>query len=97
MAEVGVAFVAEEDVAAADVLVLVGGVGGVPVVAGEFVVGAGEEVVALGSVLADEEDEGWLVAFAGSGGPPFLAKPRREAKETPEGGAAACCAQGRNP
>jgi hypothetical protein len=28
---------------------------------------------------------------------PFLAKPRREAKETPEGGAAACCAQGRNP
>jgi hypothetical protein len=34
---------------------------------------------------------------ARSGGPPFLAKPRREAKETPEGGAAACCAQGRNP
>jgi len=28
---------------------------------------------------------------------PFLAKPRREAKETPGGGAAACCAQGRNP
>jgi hypothetical protein len=34
---------------------------------------------------------------ARSGGPPFLAKPRRKAKETPEGGAAACCAQGRNP
>ena len=34
---------------------------------------------------------------ARSGGPHFLAKPRREAKETPEGGAAACCAQGRNP
>jgi hypothetical protein len=34
---------------------------------------------------------------ARSGGPPFLAKARREAKETPDGGAAACCAQGRNP
>jgi hypothetical protein len=33
---------------------------------------------------------------ARSGGPPFLPEPRREAKETPEGGAAACCAQGRN-
>jgi hypothetical protein len=61
---VGVAFVAEEDVATGDVFVLVGGVCGVPVVAGEFVVGAGEEVVALGVVLADEEDEGWLGAFA---------------------------------
>jgi hypothetical protein len=38
---VGVAFVAEEDVAAADVLVLLGGACGVPVVAGEFLVGAG--------------------------------------------------------
>jgi hypothetical protein len=28
---------------------------------------------------------------ARSGGPPFLAKPRREPKESPEGGAAACC------
>jgi hypothetical protein len=34
---------------------------------------------------------------ARSGGLPFLPKPRREAKETPKGGAAACCAQGRNP
>jgi hypothetical protein len=41
LAEVGVAFVAEEDVSAPDVFVLVGGVGGVPVVAGEFLVGAG--------------------------------------------------------
>jgi hypothetical protein len=54
VAEVGIAFVAEEDVSAADVFVLVGGVCGVPVVAGEFLVGAGEEVVALGVVLADE-------------------------------------------
>jgi len=55
---VGVAFVAEEDVASADVLVLVGGVCGVPVVACEFVIGAVKEVVALGVVLADEEHEG---------------------------------------
>ena len=41
LAEVGIAFVAEEDVSAPDVFVLVGGVGGVPVVAGEFLVGAG--------------------------------------------------------
>jgi hypothetical protein len=34
---------------------------------------------------------------ARSGGPPFFPQPRREAKETPGGGAAACCAQGRNP
>jgi hypothetical protein len=54
VAEVGIAFVAEEDVSAADVFVLVGGVCGVPVVAGEFLVGAREEVVALGVVLADE-------------------------------------------
>ena len=59
---VGVAFVAEEDVSAADVFVLPGGVCRVPVVAGEFVVGAGEEVVALRVVLADEEDEGWFGA-----------------------------------
>jgi hypothetical protein len=34
---------------------------------------------------------------ARSGGLPFLPKPRRDAKETPGGGAAACCAQWRNP
>jgi hypothetical protein len=59
---VGVAFVAEEDVAATDVLVAVRAECGVPVVAGEFVVCAGQEVVVLGVVLADEEDEGWLGA-----------------------------------
>jgi hypothetical protein len=70
MAEVGVAFVAEEDVAAADVLVLVSGVCGVPVVAGEFVVGACVELVALGVVLADEEDERWLGAAGVALDPP---------------------------
>jgi hypothetical protein len=34
---------------------------------------------------------------ARSGGPPLPPKPRRDAKETPRGGAAARCAQGRNP
>jgi hypothetical protein len=60
----GVAFVAEEDVAAANVFVLVRGVYGVPLVVGEFVVGASEEVVALGVVLANEQDEGRLRALA---------------------------------
>jgi hypothetical protein len=53
VAVVRVAFVPEEDVAAADVFVLVGGVwsssGG-----RWFVVGACEEVVTLGVVLADK-------------------------------------------
>jgi hypothetical protein len=40
-AKVGVAFVAEEGVVAADMLVLLGGVCGVPVVVGEFLLGAG--------------------------------------------------------
>jgi hypothetical protein len=35
------------------------------VVAGEFVVCACKEVVALGVVLTDEEDEGWLGAASG--------------------------------
>jgi hypothetical protein len=43
---VDVAFVAEEDVPAARVLAWRGGVVGVPAVAGELLVGAGEEVVA---------------------------------------------------
>jgi hypothetical protein len=51
---VDVAFVAEEDVPAASVLVRRGGVVGVPAVAGEFLVGAGDEVVALALVLADK-------------------------------------------
>jgi hypothetical protein len=96
VAEVGVTFVAEEDVSAADVFVLLGGVGGVPVVAGEFVVGAGEEVVALSVVLADEQYEGRRGAVS-ERRTPFLQGPRREAKETAEGGAAACCAHRRNP
>jgi hypothetical protein len=56
LAGMGVAFVAEEDPAAPHVLVLVDGARGVPVVGGELVVGAGEEVVALLLVLAHEED-----------------------------------------
>ena len=42
----------------------------------------------------------WTVEEGESGAKrrtPLPPKPRREAKETPEGGAAACCAQGRNP
>src|SRR5215204_1287338 len=58
--EVGVAFVAEEDSAAPHVLVLIDGARGVPEVGGELAVSAGEEVVALGSVLADEQDVGCL-------------------------------------
>jgi hypothetical protein len=76
-AKVGVAFVAEEDVAAADVFVLVGRVCGVPVVAGEFVVGAGEEVVALGVVLADKQHEGWFGTASAKNGPPSGAARRR--------------------
>lgn len=53
--EVGVAFVAEEDAPAGDVLVLVGRPCGVPAVAGELLVRAGEEVVSLGVVLTDEQ------------------------------------------
>jgi hypothetical protein len=42
----------------------------------------------------------WTVEEGESGAKrrtPLPPKPRREAKETPVGGAAACCAQGRNP
>jgi len=58
---VDVAFVAEEDAPAADVLVLLGGVAGVPAVAGQFLVGASQEVVALCLVLADKQDVGRVV------------------------------------
>jgi hypothetical protein len=60
LADVGIPFVAEKYVPAADVPVLVRGMRGMPVVAGELVVRARQEVVALGIVLADEEDEGRL-------------------------------------
>ena len=86
LAEVGVAFVAEEDVAAADVLVLVSGVGGVPVVAGEFVVSACEEVVALSVVLADEEDEGWLGAPGEAADPPSSLSPGGKPTKHPKAG-----------
>ena len=52
----GVALVAEEDPAAPDIFVLIDCARGVPEVGGELAVSAGEEVVALGFVLADEED-----------------------------------------
>jgi hypothetical protein len=42
----------------------------------------------------------WQVEEGGSGAKrrtPLPRKPRRDAKETPSGGAAACCAHGRNP
>jgi hypothetical protein len=83
---VGVAFVAEEDVAAADVFVLIGGARGVPVVAGEFVVGAGEEVVALGVVLADEEDEGWFGAAREAADPPSSLSPGGKPRKHPMAG-----------
>jgi hypothetical protein len=92
----GVVFVAEEDSAAPYVFVLIDGARGVPEVGGELGVRAGEEVVALRIVLADEEDVGCL-ATGSERRTPLPRKPRREAKETPEGGAAARCAQGRNP
>jgi hypothetical protein len=52
----GVALVAEEDPAAPYVFVLIDRARRVPEVGGELAVSAGEEVVALGFVLADEED-----------------------------------------
>jgi hypothetical protein len=61
---VDVAFVAEEDAAAAAVLAGFVGVVGVPAVACEFLVGAVEEVVALGFCLADEQHERGLLVPA---------------------------------
>ena len=58
LGQVDVTFVAEEDSAAPHVFVLIDGARGVPKVGGELAVGAGEEVVALGIVLADEQDVG---------------------------------------
>jgi hypothetical protein len=51
---VGVGLDGEQDVLAADVVLLVGAGAGVPVVPGELVVGAVEESLALVAVLADE-------------------------------------------
>jgi hypothetical protein len=82
LGQVDVVFVAEEDSAAPHVFVLIDGARGVPEVGGELAVSAGEEVVALGIVLADEENVG-CVATGSSGGDPLPLKPRREAKETP--------------
>src|SRR5918999_2720681 len=60
----GVALVAEEDPAAPDIFVLIDRARRVPEVGGELAVSAGEEVVALGVVLADEQHEGWFGAAA---------------------------------
>jgi hypothetical protein len=58
----------------------------VPVVAGEFVVGAGEEVVALGIVLADEKDEGWLGAAGEAADPPSSLSPGGKPTKHPKAG-----------
>src|SRR5215207_2278057 len=64
LGQVDVAFVAEEDSAAPHVFVLIDGAGGVPEVGGQLAVSAGEEGVALGIVLADEQDVGCVAAGA---------------------------------
>ena len=56
----GVALVAEEDPAPSDLFVLIDRARRVPEVGGELAVSAGEELVALGFVLADEEDVRWV-------------------------------------
>ena len=91
---VDVAFVAEQDAPAADVLVLLSGVTGVPAVAGEFLVGARKEVVALCLVLAYKQDVGRVTFVRESGGPPFIESPGGERKR-PQGGAAAFCSPGK--
>jgi hypothetical protein len=60
----GVGLDGEQDVLAADVVLLVGAGAGVPVVPGELVVGAVEESLALVAVLADEQHVGWAFALA---------------------------------
>jgi hypothetical protein len=83
---VGVAFVAEEGVAAADVLVLVGGVRWVPMVSSEFLVRPAHEVVTLGVVLADEEDEGRLRALSEAADPPSSLDPGGKPTKHPQAG-----------
>jgi hypothetical protein len=59
----------------------------VPAVAGEFLVGAGEEVVALAFVLADEYDVGRFTVVGDAADPPS-SKTQAGSEKRPEGGAA---------